>query len=148
NQNLVPLFISFHLNPVHAPKLLAKQENIDYLKKHSPIGCRDYSTLEIMKAHDIPAYYSCCLTTTLDIGYQSKNKTDAIYFVDILYGYDKRFLYKADPRRFIYHLLTGKLSKNLNLKRKKQIINRLIPKFIQEKAIKTGVYVSSGKSTD
>lgn len=148
NKNLIPLFISFHLNPAHAPKLLAKQENIDYLKKYGPVGCRDFSTLNIMESYGIPAYYSSCLTTTLDIDYKSDIKTDKIYFVDVLYGLDKSFVYKADPRRFVYHLLTGKLSKNWNLKKKKEIINKLIPKHIQKKGIYSGAYVSSKNSNE
>ena len=140
NENLDPLFISFHLNPVHAPKLLANPQTVAYLKEHGPIGCRDYGTKEILENHGVPAYYSSCLTTTLDLKYGSEEKTDNIYMVDVLYGYDMRFLYKADPRRLVLHLLNGKIFKHLNLLKKAKILNALVPKNIQKQAIKSCVY--------
>lgn len=37
----------------------------DYLRRWGPIGARDLGTLAQLKAHDIPAYHSGCLTLTL-----------------------------------------------------------------------------------
>ena len=71
NPNLSPLFISFHLQPSSAFVILNKKENVDYLKKHAPIGCRDYSTLQILQDKGIDSYYSFCLTTTLDEKFKS-----------------------------------------------------------------------------
>jgi len=80
--NIKPLFISFYLNPIRAEKILSEQ-GVAYLRKHK-IGCRSYSTLKLLKARDIDAYYSGCLTLTLGNSYRNISKED-IYFVDVLY---------------------------------------------------------------
>lgn len=41
-------------------------EVLTYFRQHGPVGARDYFTLEWLTAHDIEAYYSGCLTLTLD----------------------------------------------------------------------------------
>lgn len=56
-----PLFVSFHINNQES----VSSETIDYLKKHQPIGCRDYSTMDFLISNNVDAYFSSCLTTTL-----------------------------------------------------------------------------------
>src|SRR5690554_2041253 len=63
-KNINPLFVSFHLSPAIAKKFLTA-ESINYLKKHEPIGCRDLQTVRTLQSHNIKAYFSSCLTTTL-----------------------------------------------------------------------------------
>lgn len=62
NPRLRPVFVAFHIN---APALLT-EDVVDYLRKYSPIGCRDWNTVHLMQAAGIPAYFSGCLTTTVD----------------------------------------------------------------------------------
>lgn len=59
-----PLFVSFHMNPTAQQQMLSP-EGIAYLKKYAPIGCRDKYTLNLMQKHQIPAYFSACLTLSL-----------------------------------------------------------------------------------
>lgn len=59
-----PLFLSFHINPTAQQQMLSP-EGIAYLQKHAPIGCRDQYTLQLMQQHQIPAYFSGCLTLSL-----------------------------------------------------------------------------------
>lgn len=80
--NIIPLFISFHLNQTHAERIL-NEEGIVYLRKHE-IGCRDYSTLNLLKAKGIDAFFSSCLTLTLGNSYRNSLGED-IYFVDVLF---------------------------------------------------------------
>jgi hypothetical protein len=61
NGNLLPIFISFHCN---VPELLTPQAEA-YLREHGPVGCRDWSTVELLQSRDIPAFFSGCVTTTL-----------------------------------------------------------------------------------
>ena len=61
-ENIVPLFISFH---VANEKLLDKRY-VEYYKKHEPIGCRDKATLKRFQELGVNAYFSGCLTTTID----------------------------------------------------------------------------------
>jgi hypothetical protein len=60
--NIVPLFISFHV----ADQRLFDKRYLDYYKKHQPIGCRDMATMEKFKRWGIDAYFTGCLTLTID----------------------------------------------------------------------------------
>lgn len=111
SSDIVPLFISFHLEKKVAAAIL-NQKGVSYLKKYE-VGTRDYSTLNLLKAKGINAFLSRCLTLTLGNSYQNKAGTD-IYFVDVLYkpnflGRRKRILRKlfgyeiTRPARFITH---------------------------------------------
>jgi hypothetical protein len=42
------------------PKVLA------FLQKNAPVGCRDTHTLNLMKSQGVDAYFSGCLTLTLE----------------------------------------------------------------------------------
>ena len=63
SNNIIPFFISFHINPVAKNNLLSKK-GIEYFKKHEPIGCRDLYTQSILEKKGIKAYFSGCLTLT------------------------------------------------------------------------------------
>ena len=66
SNNIEPLFTSFHLAPHIAGLFLSNQKTREYLMKHAPIGARDHATLIILRNHGIKAYFSGCLTLTLD----------------------------------------------------------------------------------
>ncbi|WP_160069587.1 polysaccharide pyruvyl transferase family protein [Sphingobacterium bovisgrunnientis] len=129
--SIKPLFVSFHLNSAHAPILLSKKENIDYLKKHSPIGCRDFGTVKFLEDKGIDCYYSACLTTTLGLKYKSDDRNDKIYMVDVLYKDDYKQLYKDFPIRILSHLIKGKIFKMFDREKK---IKKIIPSDILNKA--------------
>ncbi len=59
---LRPIFISFH---VANPSLLTDAA-IAYLRRYAPIGCRDWYTVDLLRGQGIPAYFSGCLTSTID----------------------------------------------------------------------------------
>lgn len=61
HENINPLFTSFH-----AANSDCVIKHLDYLKKHQPIGCRDTYTVELCKQFNIEAYFSGCVTLTLD----------------------------------------------------------------------------------
>ena len=110
---------------------MSNHKNVDYLKQYEPIGCRDENTVNWLTKYGIKAYYSSCLTTTLDIDYKTDNKTDDIIIVDLLYKNDYKQIYKDTPWRIIPHLLKGKYFER---NKRENIINELIPKDILEKA--------------
>lgn len=60
--NLNPIFLSFHLQ---YPDALTP-EAVDYLKAHGPVGCRDWYTVDILLSAGVPAFFSGCLTTTVN----------------------------------------------------------------------------------
>jgi hypothetical protein len=74
HEKIVPLITSIHLAQ-HRPrrwawlppaaKILLAARNIDYLRRHGPVGARDRATLALLQRHDIESYYSGCVTLTL-----------------------------------------------------------------------------------
>jgi hypothetical protein len=77
-----PLFVAFHLNSSVA-NLLLNNSGVEYLKKHEPVGCRDYYTVDQLKNKKIEAYYSSCLTLTLGEKYNKQNEnSETIFIVD------------------------------------------------------------------
>lgn len=76
-----PLCISMHIRP----KIREEMFTIDvkeYLTKQSPIGCRDMDTYFWLTEKGIPAYFSGCLTLTLQRNYDIPRK-DYILCVDV-----------------------------------------------------------------
>lgn len=143
HENIEPLFVSFHLNPRFADVIFNNPDTVAYLKKYSPIGCRDFSTLNLMQKNGIDSYFSFCLTSTLDIDYKTSEKTDDIYFVDVLYDFDQRYVYKADPKRVLYHTATGRIFKTMNLPKKNKILKEHIPQNIIDQAIVINQFCSN-----
>ena len=62
HENLRPIFVSFHCNK----RGLLTPEVIEYLRENGPIGCRDWTTVDILLSVDVPAFFSGCLTTTVN----------------------------------------------------------------------------------
>lgn len=81
SSSIQPLLISIHFTPSFIPYALSK-EGVAYLKKHGPVGTRDYYTLKKLQKKKIPCYFSGCLTLTLDNPYKDERE-DVIYAVDI-----------------------------------------------------------------
>lgn len=79
-----PLFLSFHIVPDIAERLLTPQV-IEYLKQYEPIGARDTNTKKILESYGIKSYFSGCLTLTLGLKYKSNVHNDTILFVDPYY---------------------------------------------------------------
>jgi polysaccharide pyruvyl transferase WcaK-like protein len=74
NNNISPLFISFHINP-SAERDLLKRESLNYLKQYEPIGCRDTYTQNLLQKNGIKSYHSSCITTTFKRDKYITNKT-------------------------------------------------------------------------
>lgn len=84
-----PVFVSFHMNNTAAPAMLS-EKGIAYLKKHQPIGCRDQFTADTLKEKGIDAYFTGCLTLTLDsYKVDDSERGDQVYIVDPLYSYPR-----------------------------------------------------------
>lgn len=73
--------ISMHLRPDRRKEILSSRA-AKWMKANGPIGCRDIGTLEFLRAHDIPAYHSNCLTLTLQPD-ATLPKKDLILCVDV-----------------------------------------------------------------
>ncbi len=62
NPRLRPIFISVHVDSAD----LLTAEVLDYLRAYAPVGCQDWSTVLLLQAAGIAAFFSGALTVTLD----------------------------------------------------------------------------------
>jgi hypothetical protein len=62
HRNLRPIFVSFHCNK----RGLLTPAAIEYLKRYGPVGCRDWTTVYLLLSCGVPAFFSGCVTTTID----------------------------------------------------------------------------------
>ncbi|HTS07800.1 MAG TPA: polysaccharide pyruvyl transferase family protein [Candidatus Eisenbacteria bacterium] len=76
--SILPLFVAFH---AAKPELLVNKRDVDYFKRHEPIGCRSLATLEAFRRIGVDAYFSACLTLTLKP--EPVERSDQIYAVDV-----------------------------------------------------------------
>jgi lipopolysaccharide biosynthesis glycosyltransferase len=60
--NIRPLFVSFHLNRLG----MLNDEALAYLREHGPVGCRDWTTVYLLLGAGVDAFFTGCLTTTVD----------------------------------------------------------------------------------
>ncbi len=142
-----PLFVSYHLNKNIALDLMNNREVVEYFKKHEKIGCRDNNTAVRMKEVGIDAYYSCCLTTTLNYNNKLFNevikKTDEILLVDVLFKEDIAFKVKRNKLYLIQETLRGNIHKYNKISK---YINNLIPPRYNDRVKKKTCYYTA-KST-
>jgi hypothetical protein len=103
-----PLFVSFHLSDIAFPtypsaavstgktaaEILLTGGNLEYFKRHEPIGCRDHATVERFKSAGVQAYFTGCLTLTLNSAWHRSR--EKIYLVDV--DCDTDTLLKSIPR--------------------------------------------------
>jgi len=62
HRNLRPIFVSFHCNK----RGLLTPDAIEYLRRYGPVGCRDWTTVYLLQSCGVPAFFSGCVTTTID----------------------------------------------------------------------------------
>lgn len=76
---IVPVFLGLTM-----VKETLEDEEVDYLKKYTPIGCRDERTLNTLRRYGIQSFLNGCLTITMP-GYDKRNETrrNKTYIVDI-----------------------------------------------------------------
>ncbi len=129
--NIEPLFIGFHWNEQLHPSLpsFAFQSiasHIDYLKAHSPIGCRDTHTLQLLKSHNVPSYFSGCPTLTLEPDYSisTRDKTE-ILLVDLTPAMMAKLPLSIRTQGVqLTHILPKGLTHAVKMERASQMINR------------------------
>jgi hypothetical protein len=76
--SISPLFVAFH---AAMPELLVNKRLVSYFKRHEPIGCRSLATLEAFRRIGVDAYFSGCLTLTIQR--ERVARTSQIYAVDV-----------------------------------------------------------------
>lgn len=100
SEDLDTKFVAFHINSKAKDVILSK-EGIAYLKTKEPIGCRDQKTVDLLKNEGIDAYFTGCLTLTLDRYRKDNIEREGIYIVDPLYNYPQK--------KYMFHSFTTSL---------------------------------------
>ena len=138
SDSINPIYISYHLE-----KSINDNSMVQQLKKYQPIGCRDKFSLNLLLKHDIQAYFSSCLTTTLDITYFQKEsyRNNEILFTDYKFGYyEKADKYIQNLKAYNFSnitFLTHEYSTNLNHIERFKIANNLLKKYARAKLVIT-----------
>lgn len=131
SHDIEPVFVSFHMNNTAAPFMLS-EKGINYLKKHQPIGCRDQFTADTLNAKGIEAYFTGCLTLTLDsYKVDDSERTDNIYIVDPLYSYPRPEKIFYNAKITLKNILNGKA---FQLGKKNKHLKKFIAKDVLESA--------------
>ncbi|MEZ6099348.1 MAG: polysaccharide pyruvyl transferase family protein [Pirellulaceae bacterium] len=78
--NITPVLVSMHVAE-EAKAVMASEESLRYLRRHGPVGCRDEATRTFFKSHNVPAYFSGCLTLTFPRNEPTSRK--GMLFVDV-----------------------------------------------------------------
>ena len=99
-KNIHPVFLGFHLNSTNnSRKIFVKNGICENLKQCEPIGCRDRSTRDFLNSKGVDAYFSGCMTLTLDKR-EKAPENGKIFVVDLfkkaLKKLPKEILDKAD----------------------------------------------------
>ncbi|MEM4898598.1 MAG: polysaccharide pyruvyl transferase family protein [Pyrobaculum sp.] len=82
SEAIQPLIISIHISP-HVSMYFLRNKVVRYLKRWEPIGARDLWTLKLLKYGGVSAYFSGCLTLTLDKTYKTNKRSDRVLVVDV-----------------------------------------------------------------
>lgn len=84
SEDIDPLLVSMHLRRDLAEDF-KRPEILEYLRKHGPVGCRDMHTKRYLDELEVPAYFSGCLTMTLQGNpeYRKKKGNDYVLCVDL-----------------------------------------------------------------
>ncbi len=80
HDNVRPIILSFH---VRFPAMLTP-EAVEYLQRYAPVGCRDWQTVALLRSVGVPAFFSGCMTTTVDTVFRrdGEDTRDATVYVD------------------------------------------------------------------
>jgi len=135
SEDIDPVFVSFHMNNTAAPFMLS-EKGISYLKQHQPIGCRDQFTADTLNEKGIEAYFTGCLTLTLDsYKVDDSERGDKIYIVDPLYNYPRPEKVFYNPKLTVKNILNGKA---FQLGKK----NKHLKNFISQELLKKAEFIN------
>ena len=85
-KGLDPIPVAMHIEP-KLYGLFSKPASLEYLASIEPIGARDMATLDFLRAHNVSAFFSACMTLTVHIhktGASSQDdKSCGVVFVDV-----------------------------------------------------------------
>lgn len=143
--DIKPLFVSFHIASSSRNQLLSKT-SIRYLAQFQPIGARDYYTAELLNRHGVEAYFSGCLTLTLNGLLPSSPEEDrlGVLIIDLMPEVEAaiRAMGRTDLIFATQMLHTSLSDRSRSISPLKKLIKRLVPSHHYSEL----QYILSGKS--
>ena len=80
--HLRPIFVSFHVNRLD----MLDDEALAYLREHGPVGCRDWTTVNLLLSAGVDAFFTGCFTSTVDTLFPERSEvfggSRAVGFID------------------------------------------------------------------
>jgi lipopolysaccharide biosynthesis glycosyltransferase len=76
-----PIFVSVHIANA---EILNLPNSIEYLRTFGPVGARDRATETLLLSRGIPAYFSGCLTSTLESPEIGRVRTSTVFQNDLI----------------------------------------------------------------
>lgn len=99
SNKIIPIFFGFH---VSAEAVSFYKNHVNYFKRFQPIGCRDISTVNLMKSWGVDAFLSHCCTLTFPKR-AAPPKSGSFIFVDV----ERRLFPYLQPATQISHNLVS-----------------------------------------
>lgn len=107
HENIKPLFISVHIND----KLKFNEDVVKTFKKFEPIGCRDLDSIDKLESRGIKAYFSGCLT--LSMQKRENDRNGIVFILDNLWVGKKRVKsFKTFKKWYGFDIIVAELMKN------------------------------------
>ena len=84
SDNITPIFLGFHINSSNGGRDMFVAANVpEKMRKFEPIGCRDRNTRDFLRSFGLDAYFSGCLTLTLDKRTKKPTGVGKTFVVDL-----------------------------------------------------------------
>lgn len=72
NPNIKPIILSFYCRH---PSFLT-EDAVQYLQENGPVGCRDWTTVDLLLKAGVPAFFSGCITSTVSTVFDRERTID------------------------------------------------------------------------
>lgn len=121
SSRIIPVFLSVSLNDTEL-----NNEQINFLKRYEPIGCRDDRTMNALRFYGIDAYVFGCLAGTFTDDNDLKDERTDIVFADVPLGVKKYIPdeFKGNIKYIKHELRVEEIPPNVTVEEyTKQIIN-------------------------
>lgn len=144
---IVPHLVGFH----YADHQLAKQTGTpvkyeyltglggEYLKAYGPVGCRDYFTMERLQELGIDAFFTGCVTMTIEKQPETPDKGTYICLVDLDPKVEKKMKEILEPSGIEVRVMTHNRERDMNMswEDRKKIVTDYLTTYQNAKCVVT-----------
>ena len=140
SQYINPLLISMHFKCIEntdVGDMYLKGLGGDFLKKYEPVGARDVETKKRLEKNEVDAYFSGCLTLTIEKFCKIKKKKK-ICLVDVSDDVIQKVKESTNYEiEILTHSLNSKVTEKKYLKERMQYVENILKKYQEAKLVIT-----------